>query len=36
LTTFGRLTLIAGLKLRQFVLLPALNENPDRFATNPV
>lgn len=35
LTVLGRLALIAGLKLRQFVLLPALNENPDRFATNP-
>ncbi len=35
LTTLGRLAFIAGLKLRQFVLLPALNQNPDRFATNP-
>jgi hypothetical protein len=35
LTTFGRLTLIAGLHLRRFVLLPALNQFPDRFATNP-
>lgn len=35
LTNLGRLALVAGLKLRQFVLLPALNENPDRFATNP-
>lgn len=35
LTHLGRLALIAGLKLRQCVLLPALNQNPDRFATNP-
>lgn len=35
LTALGRLALIAGLKLRQFVLLPALNQLPDRFATNP-
>src|SRR3989442_6664069 len=35
LTAFGRLTLIAGLHLRRFVLLPALNQLPDRFAKNP-
>lgn len=35
LTSLGRLALIAGLKLRRFVLLPALNQLPDRFATNP-
>jgi hypothetical protein len=35
LTNLGRLAFIAGLKLRQFVLLPALNPNPGRFATNP-
>jgi hypothetical protein len=35
LTAFGRLTLIAGLHLRRFVLLPALNPFPDRFATDP-
>lgn len=34
LTILGRLALIAGLKLRQFVLLPALNQLPDRFATD--
>ena len=35
LTVLGRLALVAGLKLRQFVLLPALNENPGHFATDP-
>jgi hypothetical protein len=34
LTNLGRLAFIAGLKLRQFILLPALNENPGRLATN--
>jgi hypothetical protein len=36
LTVLGRITLIAGLKLREFLVLPALNENPGRFATDPV
>jgi len=34
LTNLGRLTLVAGLKIRQFVLLPALTQFPDRFATD--